>query len=144
MAGMVQNVVDKGAVKPTLGMTMFGVTTPCVSQVRETLEERGFDCLVFHATGEGGRAMEKLVDAGLIEGVLDVTTTEVANLLVGGILPCGPDRFEAMLRAGIPYVLSLGALDMVNFGAGKRARTISQPAVAFAQFPGNSDADDRR
>ena len=79
-------------------MTMFGVTTPCVTAVRGALEARGFDCLVFHATGTGGKAMEKLVEAGLIEGVLDITTTEVADLLVGGILPCGPDRFEAILR----------------------------------------------
>jgi len=117
LAGMVQYRVSSGAGKPTLGMTMFGVTTPCVNLVRETLEERGFDCLVFHATGTGGRAMEKLVDAGLIAGVLDVTTTEVADEIVGGILACGPDRFEAILRAKIPCVLSLGALDMVNFGA---------------------------
>ena len=98
-------------------MTMFGVTTPCVTAVREALEARGFDCLVFHATGTGGQAMEKLVEAGLIQGVLDITTTEVADEVVGGILPCGPHRFEAILGRKVPYVLSLGALDMVNFGA---------------------------
>jgi uncharacterized protein (UPF0261 family) len=117
MAGMVQHrshIVDE---KPTIGMTMFGVTTPCVTAVRKTLEARGFDCLVFHATGTGGQAMEKLVEAGLIKGVLDITTTEVADQVVGGILPCGPLRFEAILRAQVPYVLSVGALDMVNFGA---------------------------
>jgi uncharacterized protein (UPF0261 family) len=117
LAGMVRYAVGPGASKPTLGMTMFGVTTPCVTLVRETLENRGFECLVFHATGTGGRAMEKLVEAGLIEGVLDVTTTEVADEVVGGVLPCGSKRFEAILRAKIPYVLSLGALDMVNFAA---------------------------
>jgi uncharacterized protein (UPF0261 family) len=85
--------------------------------VRESLEARGFDCLVFHATGTGGQAMEKLVEAGLIRGVLDVTTTEVADEVVGGILACGPARFDAILSSRVPYVLSLGALDMVNFGA---------------------------
>ncbi len=117
MAGMVHHQVPPLGDKPTLGMTMFGVTTPCVTAVRRLLEDQGFDCLVFHATGTGGKAMEKLVEAGLIQGVLDITTTEVADEVVGGILPCGPHRFESILRARIPYVLSLGALDMVNFGA---------------------------
>jgi uncharacterized protein (UPF0261 family) len=117
MAGMVQNPIPSANDRPTLGMTMFGVTTPCVTAVREALEVEGFDCLVFHATGTGGRSMEKLVEAGLISGVLDITTTEVADEVVGGILPAGPNRFEAILRAKVPFVLSLGALDMVNFGA---------------------------
>ena len=117
MAGMVQHAIPRSQDKPTLGMTMFGVTTPCVTAVREALETQGFDCLVFHATGTGGRSMEKLVEAGLIRGVLDITTTEVADEVVDGILPCGPQRFEAIIRAKIPFVLSLGALDMVNFGA---------------------------
>ena len=116
MAGMVQNqaaIVDE---KPTIAMTMFGVTTPCVAAVRLNMEARGFDCLVFHATGTGGQAMEELVEAGLIQGVLDITTTEVADRVVGGVLPCGPHRFEAIIQAKVPFVLSLGALDMVNFG----------------------------
>jgi uncharacterized protein (UPF0261 family) len=117
MAGMVRFIIPSAGDRPTLGMTMFGVTTPCVTAVREALEAQGFDCLVFHATGTGGRSMEKLVEAGLIGGVLDITTTEVADEVVGGILPAGPHRFEAILRAKVPYVLSLGALDMVNFGA---------------------------
>src|SRR5271165_4678375 len=117
MAGMVRQAPLETVERPTLGLTMFGVTTPCVTAVRQQLENRGFDCLVFHATGTGGQAMEKLVAAGLIRGVLDITTTEVADLLVGGVFPCGHDRFEAILQARIPYVLSLGALDMVNFGA---------------------------
>jgi uncharacterized protein (UPF0261 family) len=116
MAGMVQHEIPQFDEKPTLGLTMFGVTTPCVTMAREALESLGFDCLVFHATGVGGQAMEKLVAAGLIQGVLDVTTTEVADHLVGGVLPCRSDRFEAMLHAKIPFVVSLGALDMVNFG----------------------------
>ncbi len=114
---MIEHPIPESVGKPTVAMTMFGVTTPCVTAVREMLEARGFDVLVFHATGSGGRAMEKLVEAGLIQGVLDITTTEVADEVVGGILPAGPDRFEAILRARVPFVLSLGALDMVNFGA---------------------------
>jgi uncharacterized protein (UPF0261 family) len=98
-------------------MTMFGVTTPCVTAVRQQLEAEGFDCLVFHATGTGGQAMEKLVASGLIGGVLDITTTEVADEVVGGVMRAGPERFDAILERGIPYVMSLGALDMVNFGA---------------------------
>ncbi|MEX0938751.1 MAG: Tm-1-like ATP-binding domain-containing protein [Pirellulales bacterium] len=102
--------------KPTIAMTMFGVTTPCVDRVRQELSERGYDCLVFHATGTGGRAMEKLVSSGMVDGVLDITTTEVADEVVGGILTAGPERFDAILRSGVPYVVSAGALDMVNFG----------------------------
>lgn len=117
MAGMVSNPTDVSASKPTLGMTMFGVTTPCVTAVRETLESDGYDCLVFHATGTGGRAMEKLVESGMIAGVLDVTTTEVADEIVGGIFPAGPSRFDVLIERKIPLVLSVGAVDMVNFGA---------------------------
>lgn len=117
MAGMVLNRPVDSVSRPAIGMTMFGVTTPCVTRVREALEQRGFDCLVFHATGAGGRAMEALVDSGLIQGVLDITTTEVADELVGGVFPGGPHRFEKLLARQVPLVLSLGALDMVNFGA---------------------------
>ncbi len=117
MAGMVSNALEAEIERPAVGLTMFGVTTPCVTAVREALEASGHDCLVFHATGAGGQAMEKLVAAGLIGGVLDITTTEVADLLVGGVFPCNGDRFETILKAGVPYVLSTGALDMVNFGA---------------------------
>jgi uncharacterized protein (UPF0261 family) len=117
MAGMVQHPIPTAGDQPTVGMTMFGLTTPCVTAVREALEAKGFNCLVFHATGTGGRAMEALVEAGLIQGILDITTTEVADEVVGGILPAGPLRFDAILQAKVPYVLSLGALDMVNFGA---------------------------
>jgi uncharacterized protein (UPF0261 family) len=96
---------------------MFGVTSPCVTAVRRRLEDEGFECLVFHATGTGGQTMEQLVADGLIGAVIDITTTEVADEIVGGIFPAGPRRFEAILAAGIPYVMSLGALDMVNFAA---------------------------
>lgn len=117
IAGMVANARDFPEDRRALGLTMFGVTTPCVDMVRETLESKGFDPLVFHATGTGGQAMEKLVADGLIGGVLDITTTEVADEIVGGIMPGGPHRFDVILERGIPYVMSLGALDMVNFGA---------------------------
>ena len=145
MAGMVQYPVPIVDEKPTLGMTMFGVTTPCVTAVRESLEARGFDCLVFHATGTGGQAMEKLVEAGLIQGVLDITTTEVADEVVGGILPCGPHRFEAILEAKVPFVLSVGALDMVNFGALETVPERFRDRLAScSQRAGDPDADDAR
>ncbi|MGH9041730.1 MAG: Tm-1-like ATP-binding domain-containing protein [Acidimicrobiia bacterium] len=122
LAGMVARPVadpDGGeatGLKPALGLTMFGVTTPCVTQITELLAG-DYDCLVFHATGTGGRSMEKLVDSGLIEAVIDVTTTEVCDHLMGGVLSAGPDRLGAIARTGVPYVGSCGALDMVNFGA---------------------------
>jgi uncharacterized protein (UPF0261 family) len=102
--------------RPALGLTMFGVTTPCVQQVVRLLDSR-FDCLVFHATGTGGQSMEKLVDDGLIGSVIDITTTEVCDHLFGGVLACTDDRFGAVARSKVPYVASCGALDMVNFGA---------------------------
>jgi uncharacterized protein (UPF0261 family) len=102
--------------RPLVAATMFGVTTPCVTLARERLEELGYEVLVFHATGAGGRSMEALVDGGFLAGVLDVTTTELADELAGGVLSAGPDRLEAAGRAGVPQVVSLGALDMVNFG----------------------------
>ena len=117
MAGMVEHHAPAHRRQPTLGMTMFGVTTPCVTAVRQKLEQHGFDCLVFHATGTGGRAMEQLVESGLIGGVLDITTTEVADEVVGGVFACGPARFERLLQSQVPLVLSVGAVDMVNFGA---------------------------
>ena len=100
-----------------LGATMFGVTTPCVNRVKEMVEQEGYELLVFHATGTGGQAMERLVTDGFIKGVLDVTTTELADELVGGVLTAGPHRLEAAGNLGVPQVVSVGALDMVNFGA---------------------------
>jgi uncharacterized protein (UPF0261 family)/ABC-type branched-subunit amino acid transport system ATPase component len=101
---------------PAIGLTMFGVTTPCVQAVTKALKMR-YDCLVFHATGTGGQSMEKLADSGMLEGVIDVTTTEVADCLVGGVMSAGEDRMGAIVRSRIPYVGSCGALDMVNFEA---------------------------
>ena len=102
--------------RPLIGATMFGVTTPCVTAARERLETLGYEVLVFHATGSGGQTLEQLVRDGSIVGVLDVTTTELADDLVGGVLSAGPDRLTAASAMGIPQVVSLGALDMVNFG----------------------------
>jgi uncharacterized protein (UPF0261 family)/ABC-type branched-subunit amino acid transport system ATPase component len=101
---------------PAIGLTMFGVTTPCVQAVTHALKMR-YDCLVFHATGTGGQSMEKLADSGMLEGVIDVTTTEVADFIVGGVMSAGEDRMGAIIRSQIPYVGSCGALDMVNFQA---------------------------
>jgi uncharacterized protein (UPF0261 family) len=102
--------------RPLVAATMFGVTTPCVTVAREWLEAHGYEVLVFHATGTGGRAMEGLIRSGFLAGVLDVTTTELADELVGGVLSAGPDRLEAAGTQGLPQVVSVGALDMCNFG----------------------------
>jgi uncharacterized protein (UPF0261 family) len=102
--------------RPAVAITMFGVTTPCVQTAREYLESAGYETVVFHATGTGGRAMEDLIRQGLVDGVLDVTTTEWADELVGGVLSAGPERLDAAAETGTPQVVSTGALDMVNFG----------------------------
>jgi uncharacterized protein (UPF0261 family) len=116
VAGMVADpIVRSHDDLPALGLTMFGVTTPLVTALVEALCDR-FDPLVFHATGTGGQSMEKLVDSGMVCAVLDMTTTEVADQLVGGVFPGGPDRMGAVSRTGVPYVGSVGAVDMVNFG----------------------------
>ena len=116
LAGMMRGTVPAGEDKPAIGMTMFGVTTPCVDQLRAALEA-DYDCLVFHATGTGGRSMEKLVESGLVLGCIDSTTTEVCDHLMGGVFSAGEDRLGAFARSRLPYVGSCGALDMVNFGA---------------------------
>jgi uncharacterized protein (UPF0261 family) len=117
MAGMVNLPREASAStdKPLVAATMFGVTTPCVTRARQVLEEAGYEVLVFHATGNGGQAMESLIADGLIAGVLDITTTELADELVGGVLSAGPDRLTAAAKAGVPQVVSVGATDMVNF-----------------------------
>lgn len=102
--------------KPAIGLTMFGVTTPCVTAIAEQLGP-DYETLVFHATGTGGRTMEMLVDSGLISGVIDITTTEIGDYLFGGVLAAGPERLDAIARTGVPYVGSFGACDMVNFWA---------------------------
>ncbi|MBK1687253.1 Tm-1-like ATP-binding domain-containing protein [Rubrivivax gelatinosus] len=116
MGGMVRERAEFTSTKPAIGLTMFGVTTPCV-QAMTALLEPDYDCLVFHATGTGGQSMEKLADSHLLAGVIDATTTEVADELMGGVFSAGPERFGAIARSRVPYVGSCGALDMVNFGA---------------------------
>ncbi|AND88789.1 MULTISPECIES: ABC transporter permease [Bradyrhizobium] len=124
IAGMVKARLDQreareratAASLPSIGITMFGVTTPAVQRIAADLRE-DFECLVFHATGVGGRSMEKLVETGQLAGVIDLTTTEVCDLLMGGVFPATEDRFGAIIRTRAPYVGSVGALDMVNFGA---------------------------
>ena len=116
MARAAEGFVPQGGERPLIGATMFGVTTACVTTAREWLEAHGYEVLVFHATGSGGRSMEALMKAGFITGALDVTTTELADELVGGVLSAGPDRLEMAGSLGIPQVVSLGALDMCNFG----------------------------
>ena len=120
LAGMVKSVESrKGKVvddKQAVGLTMFGVTTPCVQMLTKQLDE-DFDCLVFHATGVGGRSMEKLMDSGMLSAIIDMTTTEICDMVAGGVFAATEDRFGASIRAGLPYIGSCGALDMVNFAA---------------------------
>lgn len=122
MAGMVTGVAEQEestqqeTERPLVAASMFGVTTPCVTRARQLLEELGYEVLVFHMTGSGGRALESLVRQGFFAGVLDVTTTELADHLVGGVFDAGEDRLTAAAEAGVPQVVSVGALDMVNFG----------------------------
>jgi uncharacterized protein (UPF0261 family) len=116
-AGMAKSQAPQAeAEKPLVGASMFGVTTPSVTEARKRLEELGYEVLVFHATGTGGQSMEALMRSGFITASLDITTTELADELVGGVLSAGPERLEAAGELGIPQVVSLGALDMVNFG----------------------------
>jgi uncharacterized protein (UPF0261 family) len=117
IAGMAKaEIPAAGDGRPLIGASMFGVTTPCVTSARKRLEELGYEVLVFHQTGTGGQSMEELVKAGFIVGLLDVTTTELCDELVGGVLPAHPQRLEVAGSLGVPQVVSLGALDMVNFG----------------------------
>jgi uncharacterized protein (UPF0261 family) len=124
MVGMVKARLDERAAAqreassplPSIGITMFGVTTAAVQKIAAELKD-DFECLVFHATGVGGRSMEKLVDSGQLAGVIDLTTTEICDLLMGGVFPATDDRFGAIIRSRVPYIGSVGALDMVNFGA---------------------------
>ncbi|HEY2187247.1 MAG TPA: Tm-1-like ATP-binding domain-containing protein [Caldimonas sp.] len=117
LAGMMAHpAVASASNKPALGLTMFGVTTACVQAVVKRLEGE-VDCLVFHATGVGGQSMEKLADSGLLAGVIDVSTTEIADEIGGGVLSAGPTRLDVFARCTLPYVGSCGALDMINFGA---------------------------
>lgn len=117
MAGLINNPrpAPVAGDRPLIAATMFGVTTPCIERARTLLEQAGFEVLVFHATGNGGQAMESLIAEGMIAGVLDMTTTELADEHVGGFLSAGPNRLTAAAAAGVPQVVSTGAVDMVNF-----------------------------
>ena len=119
---------------PAVGLTMFGVTTPCVQQIAGLLKD-DYECLVFHATGVGGQSMEKLIDSGLLSGVIDMTTTEVCDLLMGGVMPATEDRFGSVIRARMPYVGSCGALDMVNFGPPTPCPPATRAAPSTSTIP---------
>lgn len=127
ICGMVEAVIPSGEDKPLIAASMFGNTTDCVNAAKAQMEDAGYEVLVFHATGTGGRVMEGLIESGLIQGVLDLTTTEWADELVGGILSAGPTRLDAAAKAGIPAVIAPGCLDMVNFG---------EPATIPVKFVG--------
>lgn len=116
IAGMARSPAPAAEGRPALGLTMFGVTTPCVTAAAEMLKP-DYEPMIFHATGTGGRTMEKLADSGMLAGFLDLTTTEVCDFLLGGVLPASADRLGAVIRTGLPYVGSVGACDMVNFWA---------------------------
>jgi uncharacterized protein (UPF0261 family) len=116
ICGMVESKIDVASDKPLIVASMFGNTTACVNEAKRILEENGYEVLVFAATGAGGKSMDAIIDSGIVAGVLDITTTELADELIGGVLTAGPDRMNATARAGIPAVVSVGCLDMVNFG----------------------------
>lgn len=116
VCGMVDAQIDESDSKPLIVASMFGNTTKCISEARLILEEAGYEVIVFAATGTGGRAMETLIESGMVDGVLDITTTELADELAGGVLSAGPDRMDAAAKAGVPTVVAPGCLDMVNFG----------------------------
>ncbi len=129
LSGMVtarQGKTEAAPEKPAIGITMFGVTTTAVQSMQKMLEA-DHDVLVFHATGTGGQAMEKLVDSRLLEGVIDLTTTEVCDMMMGGVFAATQDRFGAVIRTGLPYVGSVGALDMVNFGPPDTCPSATRP-----------------
>jgi uncharacterized protein (UPF0261 family) len=117
IVGMVETAVTRGADKPLIAASMFGNTTACVEAAKKILEQAGYEVLVFHCTGTGGKTMESLVEAGMVAGVLDITTTEWADELVGGVFSAGPTRLEAAAKAGVPAIVTPGCLDMVNFWA---------------------------
>ena len=129
ICGMVETAAPAAEDKPVIAASMFGNTTECVNHAKDLLEAAGFEVLVFHATGTGGRTMESLIETGLVAGVLDLTTTEWADEHVGGILGAGPTRLEAAARAGVPAVIAPGCLDMVNFG---------EPDTVPAKFSGRT------
>ena len=149
ICGMIEQQVEEVTGRPLIAATMFGVTTPCVTAVREGLERAGFEVLIFHATGSGGRAMERLIEDDYFAGVVDLTTTEWADEVGGGLRSAGPDRLGAAGRRGIPQLVSVGALDMVNFGTletvpiGLRQRKLHRhsPAVTLMRTSAQENAE---
>lgn len=135
ICGMVETEIPTGADRPLIAASMFGNTTPAVEAAKAMLERAGYEVLVFHCTGAGGRTMEHLIAAGLIAGVLDITTTEWADELVGGVFTAGPTRLEAAARAGIPAVVAPGCLDMVNFWAPETVPTKFQGRKFYPHNP---------
>ena len=117
ICGMVEAKIDEEGGKPLIVASMFGNTTTCVNEAKAILEEAGYEVLVFHATGSGGQAMESLIESGMVSGVLDVTTTEWADEVVGATLSAGPTRMDAMTKAKVPAVVAPGCVDMANFGS---------------------------
>ncbi len=135
MAHVAARRVKTPSAKPAIAISMFGVTTPAATTARQWLERQGYEVLVFHATGSGGRALEKLAADGALSGVLDLTPTELADELVGGVLSAGPNRLEAAGRRGLPQVISLGALDMVNFGPRETVPAAFQHRTLYVHNP---------
>lgn len=135
ICGMVETVAQPGEDKPIIVASMFGNTTDCVQAAKKILEAAGYEVLVFHATGTGGRAMESLIESGHVAGVLDITTTEWADELVGGMLGAGPTRCEAAARVGVPAIVTPGCLDMVNFGAPESVPAKFKDRTFYAHNP---------
>ncbi len=135
ICGMVETEISVGEDKPIIAASQFGNTTPCVDQARKRLEAAGYEVLVFHSTGVGGRTMESLIESGMVAGVLDITTTEWADELVGGILGAGPTRLEAAARRGVPAIVTPGCLDMVNFGTSETIPTQFQGRNFYLHNP---------
>ena len=137
--GAICGMVDCDAVKsddrPIIVASMFGNTTDCVQAAQKTLESAGYEVLVFHSTGAGGRTMESLIESGMVAGVLDVTTTEWADELVGGVLSAGPNRLEAAARNGVPAVVAPGCLDMVNFGSPDSVPSVYKDRILYPHNP---------
>lgn len=118
VVGMVEHVnTDIAVKKPLIAATMYGVTTPCVMKAKEYLEQKGYEVIIFHASGTGGKMMESLIKSGIVDGVLDLTTTEWIDEICGGIMAAGPERLDAAALSGVPQVVSVGAADMITFGA---------------------------
>ena len=135
ICGMVESTPTPGEDRPIIVASMFGNTTDCVQAAKKLLEAAGYEVLVFHATGIGGRAMESLIESGMVAGVLDITTTEWADELVGGILGAGPTRCEAAARHGVPATVTPGCLDMVNFGAPETVPAKFKDRTFYAHNP---------